>query len=113
MTQRVSIYNLPTLSDEQSTRDWVRRILQFADLLSDVTSNAIDNHVVDWLQAIVENDDTWSPLYNVFLDVFEEGKDADEGMLRHSLGADPKIDPAIIMLIIELASKFFDWWRNK
>jgi len=111
---KMNVLNPPALRNEEDTRAWVLRILSFADLLADLTPNLIDDNVVLWLVAVVENDETWVPLYDIIIDVFENGADApDEDALLRAIGSDPKLDPALIALLIQLAMQFFEWWKNR
>lgn len=99
--------------NEADVREGLLKILPVADMF-------IDSELVDWVSALIKSDTVWDIVYGLTLDLFDGYKesgnvlsDTQKDDLVCALGDDPKLDPALIIALIEIAMKLFDWWKNR
>lgn len=106
---------LPTWSDSEATRVWALKALGFADELAEKTATEIDDMAVNALQVLAENQTAWASLHALIMDLFGEdaGVVSEDDPRVVKAADDSKIDPSIIVLIINAIMELFRWWRNR
>ena len=105
---------LPDWSDPEAVRQFVIKILGYLDDLAESTSTQIDDMVVDGLQKFTANQELWLLFYGLVLDLFNGEEAVSPGNARVvALADEAKIDPAVIILIINAVMELIKWWRDR
>ena len=108
------LLSLPDWKNAEDTRQWVLRLLGAADEMADETSTSVDDQAVEALMAIAGNVDAWETLHGLLLDLVTD----DAGNLENDnritlLADDAKIDPAVILVIIQAVMQIIQWWKSR
>ena len=105
---------LPDWNNPEAVRQFVIKILGYLDDLAESTSTQIDDAIVDGLQKFTANQEMWILFYGLVLDLFNGEESVSPGNARVvALADEAKIDPAVIILIINAVMELIKWWRDR
>jgi hypothetical protein len=114
----VALLPLPEWTSAESARVWVlQKLVPLLEEVAETTSSDVDNKLVAGLQTLASNVDTWTTFYELVIDfvtLVDAGAtvDAKHPMVQ-KLSDDTKIDPSVIIMLIQLAIQVIEWWKNR
>ena len=109
----------PDIGNEAAFRKWVGEVLVFLAELAELTAIDGDDRLVAALHAMVDHDQRWALLYAILLAASQYLRpDDQEGLLVGDadvavLSDEVKLDPATLIIIIQLIGAVIDWWRKR
>ena len=91
--------------------DRVGDLLEILEFLAEQTETELDDTIIDKIQVLAEQPEFWATLEKVY-ELFSE----DDSNVATKIGAlqeDRSMDPATIMLIIEVVGLVVKLWRDR
>ena len=121
---------LPDLEDSAALREWVKRILGWADTAADWSPNETDDKVVEFLRVAVADDEVWQAFYDLIVaalgldDLIVAALGLDDKGAQVALDAlpemgrlrdkvDPKFNIGIIIMAIQVFVAIISVWRKR
>ena len=106
----------PAMEDEQELRLWVLKLIQVGVRITSLTPNGYDDDAVEMIKTLIDNQMVWDLIYKLLTRLLSEDKmiagfEANEDIQALSTKLD--IDPELVLAIVELIAKIYDWWRNR
>ena len=115
------ILNLPDWSVSESVRQWVIKVLGVAKKLAEETETEKDDQAVAALLVLVNDEQSWIKLHATVQALREllmtgsiqiEDITVDHQLIR-DCADDVKIDPIVIVSIIQMILELIKWWKNR
>jgi len=104
--------NISGVMDEDAPmEDRVGDLLEILEFLAEQTETELDDTIIDKIQVLAEQPEFWATLQKVY-ELFSE----DDSSVATKIGAlqeDRSMDPATIMLIIEVVGLVLKLWRDR
>ena len=104
--------NISGVMDEDAPmEDRVGDLLEILEFLAEQTETELDDKIIDKIQVLAEQPEFWATLEKVY-ELFSE----DDSNVATKIGAlqeDRSMDPATIMLIIEVVGLVVKLWRDR
>jgi hypothetical protein len=104
--------NISGVMDEDAPmEDRVGDLLEILEFLAEQTETELDDTIIDKIQVLAEQPEFWATLQKVY-ELFSE----DDSNVATKIGAlqeDRSMDPATIMLIIEVVGLVLKLWRDR
>jgi len=104
--------NISGVMDEDAPmEDRVGDLLEILEFLAEQTETELDDKIIDKIQVLAEQPEFWATLQKVY-ELFSE----DDSNVATKIGAlqeDRSMDPATIMLIIEVVGLVLKLWRDR
>lgn len=104
--------NISGVMDEDAPmEDRVGDLLEILEFLAEQTETELDDTIIDKIQVLAEQPEFWATLEKVY-ELFSE----DDSNVATKIGAlqeDRSMDPATIMLIIEVVGLVVKLWRDR
>lgn len=108
------LLDTPDWENAEAVRTWVVKLLSVAEKITDGTENKIDDVIVDLGQSLTRDPQAWSTFYSLIWDVITGETSGVEGDDRVTvLAQEVKLDPAIIILIINAVIELIKWFKNR
>lgn len=114
LTPFLPLLQFPNWENSEDVRQWAIKALGVLDDYAAETETKIDDALVDFGQLVTSDAETWGTLYSLIWDVIAGDTGGIEGDHRiTALADDTKIDPAIIVLIINAVIELIKWWQDR
>lgn len=105
----------PAVEDEQELRLWVLKLIQVGVRITSLTPNGYDDDAVAMIQTLIDNQTIWDLIYRLLTNLLRDkvivGMATSDDVKSLSTALD--IDPELVLALIELLAKVYDWWRNR
>ncbi len=110
----------PPIEDEGAFRDWCRKLADLAFQFAGLTDNTLDDKAADVLETVVDVEMYWEALYAILKVAVEYAKDGEELIVgdetdnaTDNLSQAVGVDPAMIVMVIEVIVQIVRWWRER
>ena len=108
------LLKFPDWENAAEVRQWMLKLLDVATPIIDGTDNKIDDVLVDILQALTSDEQTWIVIYSLIWDIVTGDTGSAEGDDRVVVLADKAgVSPTIIIMIITEVIQLIKWWRDR
>lgn len=109
------LISFPNWQNAEDTREWALKAADVADEIAAETETEVDDVAVEAVREFLLDATTWNSLHALILGLLTDGagdvQESDERVL--SLADEVKVDPAVIILIIQAVMELISWWRNR
>ena len=109
----------PDIGNEAAFRKWCCDVLCFLADLAELTAIDGDDRLVAALHTLTDNDQRWALLYAILLAASQylRPEDQDELLVSSTdvatLSEEVELDPATLIIIIQLIGAVIDWLRKR
>lgn len=99
------------MDDAASVEDRAKDLLKILEFLAEQTETTIDDKILDKVQILAEQPEFWLTLQKVYLLFSDDDSDVETKI--GALQEDRDMDPATIMLIVEVIGLVVRLWRER